>query len=251
MSICFVYQLPLKTGPAIADAITGLTATTGLLVALWSRERTGRGAHLDIAMVDAVFACLENTLANYDVTNQPAPRQGNADSALAPFDSFAVDDGWVVIGIGNDGLWRKLAQLVDPALASDARFATNTLRLQGYDALRPMIAAWCARFDSVALLAQLHQAGIPAGRVRDMRELACDARLDARNMLLRLPLDDGATLRVPGCPIQVSGAVSATPKRAPRLGEHTKEVLSELAKISSPPPSSTSNDAPPPAEATS
>lgn len=220
-------DLPLKTGPAIADAISGLTAATGLLAAVWARERTGQGAYVKVAMIDALFACLENALAVYDVTGQSPPRQGNADTALAPFDSFQASDDWVVIGVGNDRLWRTLAGLLGNGLERDPRFATNVERVANYAALRPILAAWCRAQPADSLLARLHSAGIPSGPVRTMDELACDPHLEARRMLAHLVLADGSALRVPGSPIHIAEAESPPWVRGPRLGEHTYAVLSE------------------------
>lgn len=231
MSLTGLADLPLKTGPALADAITGLTAATGLLGALWGRERTGRGAYVDIAMVDSVFACLENTLADYTITKTAPPRQGNADTALAPFDCFQTADGWVVIGIGNDRLWRALARLVDNDLENDPRFATNASRLTHYSALRPILADWCHSQVTQCLLTTLHCAGIPAGSVRTLKELAHDPRLEARGMLAELKLDDGASFMVPGSPIHIREAEPVRLKRGPRLGEHTHSILSDWLRL--------------------
>lgn len=226
MGLTGLPDLPLKTGPAIADALSGLTAAVGLLGALWGRERSGVGAHVEVAMVDAVFACLENALAVYSVTGEVPARQGNADTALAPFDAFAAADGWVVIGVGNDRLWQQLAQLVGGGLEADPRFATNAGRVAHYAALWPRLADWCRMQLVTALLAQLHEAGIPAGCVRSLDELAADPRLETRGMLAPLTLDDGAALLVPGSPIQIVGAEPPRLARGPRLGEQTRAILS-------------------------
>lgn len=226
MGLTGLPDLPLKTGPAIADALSGLTAAVGLLGALWGRERSGVGAHVEVAMVDAVFACLENALAVYSVTGEVPARQGNADTVLAPFDAFAAADGWVVIGVGNDRLWQQLAMLVGGGLGDDPRFATQAGRVAHYAALRPRLADWCRTQPAVALLARLHAAGIPAGRVRSLDELAVDPRLEARGMLAHLTLDDGTALLVPGSPIQIAGAEPPHLERGPRLGEQTRAILS-------------------------
>jgi len=223
-------EQPVKTGPAVADAISGLTAAVGLLAALWRRERSGQGAHIDVGMVDALFAVLENTLAGYDITGIVPPRAGNADAVLAPFGSFRAADGWLVIGVGNDRLWRALAARIDPALADDPCFATNDDRVRHADRLREVLDAWCAVQPVDALLTELHAAGVPAGPIRDIAELACDPHLEARGMLARVALSDGTLLRVPGSPIHVDGLTPAM-RRGPRLGEHTRAVLSEMADI--------------------
>ncbi|GAB4514304.1 MAG: CaiB/BaiF CoA-transferase family protein [Anaerolineae bacterium] len=224
MSMTGLPELPIKTGPAIADAITGLTAAVGLLAALYQRERTGQGTHIDIAMLDSVFATLENSLAATSITGESPARAANADAVLAPFDSFPTHDGWVVIGVGNDRLWRRLAALIDPALVEDARFATNTGRVMHYAVLRPIVAGWCSAYTSDALLAHLHAADIPAGAVRSMDELLHDPHLEARDMLLKL----SSGVLVPGSPIHIAGSVRPTPQRAPLLGEHNADILGSL-----------------------
>lgn len=231
MGLTGMPDLPCKTGPAIGDAISGLTAAAGLLAALWDRERTGLGAHLDIAMVDALFACLENSLAAYDVTGQVPTRRANGDAVLAPFDCFGVEGGWIAIGIGNDRLWQRMSLLLGPEVAGDTRFVSNAGRVAHYCALRPHIAAWCASQDSGATLARLHAAGIPAGAVRTVDELACDPRLEARGLLARLALDDGTTLTVPGTPILIEDVAPPVYRRGPRLGEHSRAVLTSLSGL--------------------
>jgi CoA:oxalate CoA-transferase len=230
MSLTGLHNTPLKTGPSIADAISGLTATTGLLGALWAAERTGKGAHVDIAMLDAVFACLENALSAYSITRHISHRTGNADTILAPFDSFQTQDGWIVIGIGNDRLWRQFAPLF--GLENDQRFATNTLRVAHYHILRPLIQDACLGQYTSGLLAQLHAQGIPAGPIRNIEELSTDIHLEARGMLTRLTLANGHELMVPGSAIHIMGAERPLPKRAPTLGEHTGQVLQEFLQLS-------------------
>lgn len=229
MSMTGTPDTPMKTGPSIADAISGLTAATGLLAALWSAERTGKGAHVDIAMLDAVFACLENALAAYSITQKTPTRAGNADTILAPFDNFPSSDGWLVIGVGNDRLWERLAGLLN--LTDDARFATNELRVRHYDVLQPIIQRWCAGQTSACLLDILHEQGIPAGTVCNIEELAHDAHFEARGMLMPLVLADNSRLTVTGSALHISGADRPTPQRAPLLGEHTEAVLREFGLI--------------------
>lgn len=237
MSLTGLPELPIKTGPAIADAISGLTAAVALLGALWRRERTGEGAYIDIAMVESVFACLENALAVTSATGNAPVRNANADPVIAPFDVYPTRDGWVAIGVGNDRLWQSFAALLDADcageglhLAGNPRFATNADRVQNYDALlRPIIARWCEEQESASLVKRLHGAGIPAGAVRTMEELARDPQLELRGMLAAIPLDEGETLIVPGSPIHVAGVEKPLIRRAPRLGEHTAGILSRFA----------------------
>lgn len=232
MSLTGLPELPIKTGPAIADAITGLTAAVALLGALWGRERTGEGTYIDIAMMDSVFASLENALAVTSATGHAPARSGNADPVIAPFDVYPTRDGWVAIGVGNDRLWNVFASLLDADcageglhLAGNPRLATNADRVQHYDdLLRPIIARWCADQDAAPLIERLHDAGIPAGTVRTLEELSRDPQLELRGMLHSIPFED-TTLLLPGSPIHIAGVEKPPIRRAPRLGEHTSEVL--------------------------
>jgi crotonobetainyl-CoA:carnitine CoA-transferase CaiB-like acyl-CoA transferase len=143
---------------------------------------------------------------------------------LAPFDSFQAADGWIVIGVGNDRLWRALATLLQ--LDADSRFDTNENRVAHYDLLRPIVADWCARQPVEQLLDQLHAAGIPSGPIRAIDELAADPDLEARGMLAHVQLAGGGRLTVPGRAVNFSGENLPSYKRGPYLGEHTREILS-------------------------
>jgi CoA:oxalate CoA-transferase len=231
MSLTGFPDQPIKTGPAIADAISGLTAANGLLAALFRRERTGQGAHVEVAMIDAVFACLENALADFDVAGQVPVRRGNTDQVIAPFDCFRTADGWIVIAAGNDRLWRSLASVIDDALFADPRFVTNACRVANNATLHAILAAWCQTRSNQALLAELHAAGVPAGPVRAIDELAIDPRLEAHGMLASIEVADGVHLKVPGSPICFEGVNVHARQRGPRLGEHTRAVLQERLNL--------------------
>lgn len=226
MSLTGLPELPLKTGPALADAIGGLTLAVAILGALFRRERHGIGARIDISMQDALFAVLENALAHYSATGENLPRHGNVDAAIAPFDCFASQDQAIVIAIGNERLWAKFVAVAGDCF-NQADFASNELRVKHYARLRPMIAAWVAQSSAAQILECLHAAGIPAGQVRDMAELAQDAHLEARDMLLKLALEDGQDLLVPNSPIHIAGMERPKPQAAPHLGESNAEILGD------------------------
>jgi CoA:oxalate CoA-transferase len=226
MSLTGLPDLPMKTGPALGDAISGLTLAVAILGALFRRERTGMGARIDISMQDALFAVMENALAHTSATGENLGRNGNSDAAIAPFDCFAARDQHLVIAIGNDRLWAKFVALLGDAIDCP-EFASNALRVQHYERLRPLIANWCAQYPAAELLHALHKAGIPAGQVRDMAELAQDAHLEARDMLLRLSLDNQAELLVPNSPIHIEGMERPAARSAPSLGSANAEILGE------------------------
>ena len=205
MSLTGFPDMPLKTGPAIADAISGLTAAVGILGALYRREQTGEGAYIDIAMVDSVFAVLENALSNYTTDGVITERQGNSDAAIAPFDAFKVIDGWIALAVGNERLWKRLVSVAGVQL-DRPQFATNEQRLQHYDELRPLLATWLHQHTIESALCVLHAEGIPSGPVHSIDELSRDVQLEARDMLLKIQIDETNSFTVPGSPIHISGA---------------------------------------------
>jgi CoA:oxalate CoA-transferase len=230
MSLTGLPELPMKTGPALGDAISGLTLAVAVLGALFRRERTGQGARIDISMQDALFAVMENALAHYSVTGENLARQGNQDGAIAPFDCFAARVQHIVLAIGNERLWAKFLALVGESI-NRPEFASNELRVKHYEVLRPLIAAWCLQFPAETLLQKLHAVSIPAGQVRDMAELSQDAHLEARDMLLKLSLENHQELLVPNSPIHIEGMARPSKKPAPNLGEANAEILGNCFKL--------------------
>ena len=215
-----------KVGVAIADLAAGLFATQGTLLALYERERSGRGQHVDIAMLDSVAALLTYQAGIYFTTGAPPSRLGNAHPTVAPYETFQASDGDIVLAAGNDELWRRFCRVAGlDAYAADPRFVTNGDRVRNYGALRPIVAEAFRRRTRAEWIGLLNEAGIPAGPVRDLHEVLTDPQLLAREMVHTLPHIAAGPVRVLGIPVKLSdtpGAVRAAP---PALGEHTEAVL--------------------------
>ena len=225
----------VRAGTSVADLVSGLYGVIGVLAGLLRRERGGsggRGARVDIAMLDSVVSILENALARYQATGiEPAPL-GSRHPSITPFETFRTADGRIVIAAGNDRLFRRLCDVLGaPELASDPRFAGNAERTEHRDALKAALEAALARRGTSGWLRALEAAGVPASPVAGVADVAADPQVAARNMLVEAAGAGG--FRVTGTPIKVAG-VDDPPRRpgAPALGEHRDGILRELLAYS-------------------
>jgi crotonobetainyl-CoA:carnitine CoA-transferase CaiB-like acyl-CoA transferase len=215
-----------KVGVAIADLAAGLFAAQGTLLALYARERTGRGQHVDIAMLDSVAALLTYQAGIYFVTGESPKRHGNAHPTVAPYETFQAADGEVVLAAGNDELWRRFCRVAGlDAYAGDPRFATNRDRVRNYGTLRPIVADAFSKRTRAEWLAVLNDAGIPAGPVRNLQEVLTDEQLLTREMVHVLQHSSAGPVQVLGVPVKLSATPGAVRRAPPALGEHTEEIL--------------------------
>ena len=222
---------PMKMGVAFADIFTGLYAVIAIQAALTERGRTGRGAAIDMALLDAMVGVLANQAMNYLVTGNEPPRLGNAHPNIVPYEVFPVADGHIIVAVGNDRQFGDFCRLLDlDDLANDARFATNADRVANREALVRDIKAAAAKWPAAELLAALQAGGVPAGPINGLAAIFADPQIAARQMVIERSAD-GAT--VPGLrtPIMLDGLAMASDRPAPRLGQHTEEILAELADL--------------------
>jgi crotonobetainyl-CoA:carnitine CoA-transferase CaiB-like acyl-CoA transferase len=219
---------PQKIGVAFADIFSGLYAVVAIQAALGDRERSGEGRYIDISLLDVQVGVLANQAMNYLVSGVPPHRLGNAHPNIVPYQVFAVADGHLVIAVGNDGQFRRLAGVLGvPELAADPDYATNERRVANRATLIAGLSARIAGFGRDDLLTRLAGAGVPAGPINSVAQVFDDPQVQARGMRLDLP---GAAGTVPGVrtPILMSAGDLAYRRASPRLGEHTTAVLAEL-----------------------
>jgi crotonobetainyl-CoA:carnitine CoA-transferase CaiB-like acyl-CoA transferase len=219
-----------KVGIAIADLSAGLFAAQGTLLALYARERSGQGQHVDVAMLDSVAALLTYQAGIYFAEGAPPRRVGNAHPTVAPYETFQAKDGEVVLAAGNDDLWRKFCRVAGlDEYAADPRFATNRERVRNYDLLRPIVASAFLSRTRDEWLSLLNDAGVPAGPVRNLHEVLTDEQLIARDMIHTLPHATAGPVQVLGIPVKLSETGGSIRRPPPALGEHTEAILtSEL-----------------------
>ncbi len=211
---------PQKVGVAVADIFTGVYATTAILAALHQRERTGRGQHIDMALLDVAVSIMANQAMNYLTTGEPPRRIGNAHQNLAPYQVFDCADGWIIIATGNDAQYRRLCHILGlPEMAEDPDFATNADRLKNRDALERRLTEKTRQRSKADLLAACEAEGVPAGPINDLGEVFDDPQVKARGMALDLG-------GIPGLrsPFRFSDAELALGKPSPMLGEHEAEI---------------------------
>jgi crotonobetainyl-CoA:carnitine CoA-transferase CaiB-like acyl-CoA transferase len=220
---------PYRLGVAISDIVTGMFATQGILLALLARTRTRLGQQVDIGLLDATVALLTYQASYYFATGQPAGRMGNRHPTISPYDTFPAADGDFVLAVGNDQQWRRFCSSAGLGeLADDARFATNSSRVQHYDALREVVAARLRTRRRSEWIDILKAAGVPCGAVRDVGEVLADPQLDARAMIEQVDHVAAGQLRVLGMPVKLSATPGAVRWPPPTLGQHTDAVLREL-----------------------
>jgi crotonobetainyl-CoA:carnitine CoA-transferase CaiB-like acyl-CoA transferase len=211
---------PQRVGVAVTDLFSGLYAVIGILAALRERDRTGRGQHVDIALLDCATAMLANQAMNYLATGIAPGRTGNAHPNIVPYQVFPVADGDVIVATGNDAQYRRFCEIVGrPALAADPAYATNRDRVTRREVLVPLLADATRAWRRDDLLAALHGVGVPAGPINSIAQALDDEQVRARGM--RIHPDGVEGIR---SPFRFSDSTLDTSRTAPRLDEHGDEV---------------------------
>jgi len=220
---------PIKFGLSIADIVAGMNAVQAILLALLVREKSGRGQHIDISLLDSLVGCLTYQAQNHFAGASPQ-RLGNRHPSIAPYEMFETADGYMNVGVGNEGLWKKFCTATAlPDLCDDPRFATNEDRLRNYTPLRSLLEAKLKTRSRTEWQRIFEESGIPCGPIRTVSEVFEDPQIHAREMIAHVSHPTIGDLRLTGIPIKLSespGRISLPP---PRLGEHTEEILSWLS----------------------
>jgi len=217
----------VRLGVAIADIASGMFAFQGILLALISRAQRGRGQHVDVSLLDSVAALLTYQAARYFATGVAPVRSGNRHMTIAPYDTFEMGDGVLVLAVGTDAQWRTFCTtLARPDLALDSRFATNAQRVERFDELRPLVTATLAPYRLNQAVELLRDAGVPCGAVRSIAEALDDPQIIARAMIEEIDHPAIGPLKLLGLPVKLSATPGGVRLPPPRLGEHTHAVLS-------------------------
>lgn len=220
---------PLKVGIPISDLSTGLYATISILAALHHRTATGRGQHIDCALLDTQVSLLANQASNYLNGGMVPRRLGNEHPNTVPYQDFEASDGNVLVALGNDRQFRAFCTLLGRVeLADDPRFVDNAGRSLNRDALQAALAAAIAKWTSADLLAAMDAAQLPGGRVNSIPEVLADPQIAARDLIKTLHRQDGTAVRVLGFPAQFSHTPTDYRRAPPRCGHDTSRVLREV-----------------------
>jgi len=224
---------PQKAGVAVADLMTGMYSTVGILAALHERANSGLGQHIDMALLDCQVAMLANQNLNYMTSGKAPRRAGNAHQNLVPYQVFAASDGHLIVAVGNDSQFRNYCRVIGmPELASDPRFATNPQRVQNREALVPVLTARMAEGARDMWLAELEAAGVPAGPINTLDQVYEDPQVLARGMRRDLPHPAAGSVPIAASPLKLSGSPVQYRHAPPLLGQHTRQVLAERLGLS-------------------
>lgn len=220
---------PFRVGVAIADLVAGMLAAHGVVLALYARDRTGRGQHVDVSMLDGIVSILSYHASMFLTTATRSRRVGNRHATIAPYDTFAAADGDFVLAVGNDDQFRRLSLVLgEPALAEDERFADNPARVVNHETLRDRLTQVFATRPRAHWLARLTEAGVPCGAVREVAEVLADDQVVARGMIQAVEHATAGLIQVLGVPIKLSETPGTVRCAPPTLGQHTPAVLREL-----------------------
>lgn len=226
----FAESPPVRVGISIGDEIAGLYAAVGALAALHARERSGRGDHVDVALTEGCFSLLEGVLPEYGATGAVRERMGNRYLSAAPSGMYPTrDDRWISIGANADAIFRRFAALIGrPELAEDARFKTNASRVAHTPELDAVIGVWTLTGDANELTERLNAAGVPAGPVNSIADIAADKQFTARGAIARIPDDAGRPVATPTPVPRFRERPSRLERAAAGIGADTAAILSEL-----------------------
>ena len=220
---------PCKVGVAITDVLTGVYASGAITSALLWRERSGRGQHLDISLLDVQVSGLANIASNYLVANKEASRWGTAHESIIPYQVFHTKDRPIAIAVANQKLWVNFCKVVgQDDWIDDPRFESNPKRVENRDALLPLINDLLAQKTCDEWMELLVDAAIPCGPVNNMEHLFADPQVKHRNMIAEVPHPTIDNLKLTGIPIKYSETPGVIRYHPPLLGEHTDQILSEV-----------------------
>ncbi len=223
---------PQKVGVAVADLMTGMYATVGILAALRHAEKTGEGQYVDMALLDTQVAMLANLGANYLVSGKTPGRMGNAHQNIVPYQVFETApaaDGTkdhLILAVGNDSQYVKFCGVANiPELGVNPLFAKNSDRVKNRAQLVPILETVLKTRSKADWLAALEAAKVPCGAINNLAEVFADPQIEARNMVTEWQHPLRADLRLVSSPIKLSATPVRTDLPPPRLGQHTDEVL--------------------------
>jgi len=220
--------LPMKVGVGIADIMTGMYATVGILAALRHRDATGQGQQIDISLLDTQIAWLANAGTNYLMSRQNPTRLGNGHPNIVPYQVFATADAPMILAVGNDGQFRKFCECVGlPHLVSDPHYTTNVARIEHREHLCELIERQLAKRPRADWLALLEAIGVPCGPVNNLEQVFSDPHVRARGAELALAYPGAAsgTVSLLANPLKLSETPITYRHAPPRQDEHRDAVL--------------------------
>jgi formyl-CoA transferase len=204
-------------------------ATTAILAALIERAQSGRGQHIDMALLDVQVAMLANLSSNYFVSETAPGRMGNAHMNIVPYHVFRAADEFLIVAVGNDGQFASFCRVLGaPEWSADTRFATNPQRVRHRSLMVSMITERLATRPAREWLAELEVANVPCGPINDLSQVFVDPQVRHRGMQVRAPHPAAGEVTMVRNPIRFSATPIVHDRAPPLLGEHTEQVLQDV-----------------------
>ena len=220
---------PQKIGVALSDILTGLYTTIGALSALAYRDKTGRGQHVDMALLDVTIAATANQAMNYLVTGNAPAMMGNAHPNIVPYEAYKAADHYIILATGNDGQYQRFCSVAGrPDLATDERFATNRDRVGNRAVLGPILNEIIAAKPRAFWLEELERVGVPCGPINNLEQVFDDNHVQARGARQEVEHSVGGSIPTVANPIRFSESPIEYDQPPPLLGQHTDDVLAEM-----------------------
>jgi len=227
---------PIRPGVSLGDSVAGIFTALAIMIALWERERTGRGRFIDVSMLDCQITLMENAFSRFFATgNVPGPL-GSRHPAAVPFQAFPTRNGYIVVAIITDDgkAWPRFCQAINrPELMEDTRFSEAVARVKNYDVLARIIENSLRERTSSEWLTIFSSLDIPCGPVNRIDEVTNDPQVLERRMIAEIPHRRLGSWRVANTPFRFDDVPSHPQGPSPDLGEHTEAILCELLKLSS------------------
>ena len=219
-------MVPQRAGIPIGDLGGGMFGAMGVLAALVSRGQTGVGQHVDISMLDVQVSLLNYMATMYLMSGEVPQRIGNSHFVHVPYNTYPTSDGHVVIACIGDAFFEKFRQMLPLPLLLREEYSRQPARLRDKAVIDAAIADELCKEPSAVWLARLREARIPCAPVNNFAQALSDTQVLSRDMVITVPLPGGGTVQMPGNPIKLTGMTQASYTAPPRLGQHTRAVLS-------------------------
>lgn len=224
---------PQKVGVAVTDVMTGLYSVIAIQAALMAREKTGRGQHCDMALLDVQLAALGNQTQNYLSTGVSPGRYGNAHANIVPYNSFHASDKDFIIACGNDSQFAALCKAIElPELSADPLFSKNEDRVRNREMITQILSDHFKCDTADAWVKRISQVNVPVGLINNIAEALSEPQVDARGMLVSIPHPMNPDFTMVGSPINLSDTPVKYNRPAPLLGQDTNDVLTEYLGLS-------------------
>lgn len=220
---------PCRVGSSVGDIISGTQAVVGILAALIYREKSGRGQHLDMSMVDGLFATLENAVARYTLNGEIPGPLGGIHPSITPFQGYQTADSWIIAAIGTDQLFTKYCKVIGlENLSNDPRFTTNPLRTKNRRELNTILDPVMKTKTTAEWEKIFEEASLPFSPINNLKQICEDPHIRYRGMLVEIDQPAVGKMRIANSPIRLSETPGQVYAPAPLLGQHSEDVLREV-----------------------